>query len=85
MTKINELKKEDGNLYAIYGTPAENLCGLQVKSSSARNTVSLKMYLTVNMSATVFIVMSQKISHRSRSRIWNIVSGNFPMVERSSM
>lgn len=29
--KIAEFKKEDGNLYAIYGTPAENLCGLQVK------------------------------------------------------
>lgn len=29
--KVNEFKKEDGNLYAIYATPAENLCGLQVK------------------------------------------------------
>ncbi len=29
--KINEYKKEDGNLYAIYATPAENLCGLQVR------------------------------------------------------
>ncbi|MDD6193930.1 MAG: anaerobic ribonucleoside-triphosphate reductase [Lachnospiraceae bacterium] len=29
--KIDQFKKEDGNLYAIYGTPAENLCGLQVK------------------------------------------------------
>jgi len=29
--KINKYKKEDGNLYAIYATPAENLCGLQVK------------------------------------------------------
>lgn len=29
--KIEQFKKEDGNLYAIYGTPAENLCGLQVK------------------------------------------------------
>jgi anaerobic ribonucleoside-triphosphate reductase len=29
--KINEFKKADGNLYAIYATPAENLCGLQVK------------------------------------------------------
>ena len=29
--KVNEFKEEDGNLYAIYGTPAENLCGLQVK------------------------------------------------------
>lgn len=29
--KINEFKEADGNLYAIYATPAENLCGLQVK------------------------------------------------------
>jgi len=29
--KINEFKEEDGNLYAIYGTPAESLCGLQVQ------------------------------------------------------
>ncbi len=28
--KINEFKEADGNLYAIYATPAENLCGLQV-------------------------------------------------------
>ena len=29
--KVSEFKEEDGNLYAIYGTPAENLCGLQIK------------------------------------------------------
>ena len=29
--RISEFKEADGNLYAIYGTPAENLCGLQVK------------------------------------------------------
>lgn len=29
--KVTEFKEEDGNLYAIYGTPAENLCGLQVR------------------------------------------------------
>ena len=29
--KINEFKEEDNNLYAIYGTPAESLCGLQIK------------------------------------------------------
>ena len=34
--KINEFKEEDGNLYAIYGTPAENLCGLQVKQFRAK-------------------------------------------------
>ena len=34
--KIAEYKEEDGNLYAIYGTPAENLCGLQVKQFRAK-------------------------------------------------
>ncbi len=29
--KVNEFKEQDQNLYAIYGTPAENLCGLQVR------------------------------------------------------
>lgn len=29
--RVNEFKQEDGHLYAIYATPAENLCGLQVK------------------------------------------------------
>ena len=29
--KVQEFKAEDGNLYAIYGTPAENLCGVQVQ------------------------------------------------------
>ncbi len=29
--RITEFKEEDGRLYAIYGTPAESLCGLQVK------------------------------------------------------
>jgi ribonucleoside-triphosphate reductase len=29
--KIEEYKEADGHLYAIYATPAENLCGLQVK------------------------------------------------------
>ncbi|MGL4951079.1 MAG: anaerobic ribonucleoside-triphosphate reductase [Mycoplasma sp.] len=29
--KIQDYKKEDGFLYAIYGTPAESLCGTQLK------------------------------------------------------
>ena len=28
---VNHFKEEAGNVYALYGTPAENLCGLQVK------------------------------------------------------
>lgn len=34
--KINEFKEEDGNLYAIYGTPAESLTGLQVQQFRAK-------------------------------------------------
>lgn len=34
--KVNEFKEEDGNLYAVYGTPAENLCGLQVSQFRAK-------------------------------------------------
>lgn len=34
--KVTKFKKEDGYLYAIYGTPAENLCGLQVKQFRAK-------------------------------------------------
>ena len=29
--RVDQFKEEDGYLYAIYGTPAENLCGLQVQ------------------------------------------------------
>lgn len=29
--KVEQFKKEDGYLYAIYGTPAESLCGVQAK------------------------------------------------------
>ena len=36
--KINEYKEADGHLYAIYGTPAENLCGLQVIRSSGQSS-----------------------------------------------
>ena len=31
LKKVNEFKEADGWLYAIYGTPAESLCGLQVE------------------------------------------------------
>ena len=43
--KVNEFKEADGNLYAIYATPAENLCGLQVKQFR-ENTGSWRTCLT---------------------------------------
>lgn len=41
--KAQEFKKEDHMLYAIYGTPAESLCGLQIKQ--------LRKYVQENASA----------------------------------
>ncbi|HHJ3076445.1 TPA: anaerobic ribonucleoside-triphosphate reductase [Vibrio parahaemolyticus] len=35
-SKIEEFKAEDGYLYALYGTPAESLCGTQVKQFRAK-------------------------------------------------
>ncbi len=40
---MTQLKEEDGNLYAIYGTPAESLCGLQVEQFR-KCTVSWRVY-----------------------------------------
>lgn len=54
--KVDEFKHEDGFLYAIYGTPAENLCGLQVKQFR-KNMVLLKMYLIDHMFLIHSIVM----------------------------
>lgn len=34
--KVAQFKEEDGWLYAIYGTPAESLCGLQIKQFRAK-------------------------------------------------
>lgn len=34
--QVERFKKEDGRLYAIYGTPAENLCGKQIEQFRKR-------------------------------------------------
>ena len=41
--KLAQFKKEDGHLYAIYGTPAESLCGLQVEQFR-KNTASSRRF-----------------------------------------
>lgn len=48
--RINKFKEEDGYLYAIYNTPAESLCGTQVKQFRAKygviDRVSDREYFT---------------------------------------
>ena len=77
--KVKEFKKEDGWLYAIYGTPAENLCGLQVKQFrkkygiipgvSGREYVSNSFHCGVWEDITP--IQKQDLEHR----FWNYIEG----------
>ncbi len=82
--KVEQFKHEDGNLYAIYATPAENLCGLQVKQFRKKygiiENVSDREYVSNGFHCHVTEDITQ-----SRSRIWNTGSGSSPTAERSSM
>ncbi len=77
--KVKEFKKEDGWLYAIYGTPAENLCGLQVKQFRKKYGiipgVSDREYVSNSFHCGVWEditpIQKQDIEHR----FWNYIEG----------
>ena len=77
--KVEELKKEDGNLYAIYATPAENLCGLQVtqfrKKYGIIENVSDREYVSngfhCHVSEDISPIEKQDLEHR----FWNLSNG----------
>lgn len=77
--KVNEFKKEDGHLYAIYGTPAENLCGLQVKQFRKKygivENVSDREYVSnsfhCHVSENITPIEKQDIEYR----FWNLFNG----------
>lgn len=77
--KINEFKEKDGNLYAIYGTPAENLCGLQVKQFRAKygiiEGVSDKEYVSnsfhCHVSEDITPIEKQDLEYR----FWEMANG----------
>ena len=77
--KINVYKKEDGNLYAIYGTPAENLCGLQVKQFRAKygvvEGVSDREYVSnsfhCHVSEDITPIQKQDLEYR----FWELANG----------
>lgn len=78
-TKVKEFKKEDGWLYAIYGTPAENLCGLQVKQFRKKYGiipgVSDREYVSNSFHCGVWEditpIQKQDLEHR----FWNYIEG----------
>lgn len=77
--KVKEFKKEDGWLYAIYGTPAENLCGLQVKQFRKKYGiipgVSDREYVSNSFHCGVWEditpIQKQDLEHR----FWNYIEG----------
>ncbi len=77
--KVNEFKKDDGNLYAIYGTPAENLCGLQVKQFRAKygivEGVSDREYVSNSFHCHVTENITPIEKQDKEYRFWELCNG----------
>ncbi len=77
--RINEFKEEDEYLYAIYGTPAENLCGLQVqqfrKKYGVVEGVSSREYVSNSFHCGVFEDISGIEKQNLEKRFWDLCSG----------
>lgn len=77
--KIAKFKEEDGHLYAMYGTPAENLCGLQVeqfrKEFGIIEHVSDRPYVSNSFHCHVTEDMSPIEKQDKESRFWNLANG----------
>ncbi len=77
--KVNQYKEEDGNLYAIYGTPAENLCGLQVKQFrkkyGIKDKVSDRGYVSNSFHCHVSEDISPIAKQDLENRFWNLFNG----------
>jgi len=77
--KINEFKEEDGNLYAIYGTPAESLCGLQVKQFRKKygiiEGVSDREYVSNSFHCHVSEEISPIQKQDLENRFWDLSNG----------
>lgn len=77
--KVTEFKKEDGLLYAIYGTPAESLCGLQVEQFRKKygiiENVSDREYVSNSFHCHVTEDISPIQKQDLEERFWNYFNG----------
>ena len=77
--KVNQFKEEDGNLYAIYGTPAENLCGLQVKQFRNKygivENVSDREYVSNSFHCHVTENITPIEKQDKEGRFWELSNG----------
>ena len=77
--RIAEFKKEDNHLYAMYGTPAENLCGLQIeqfrKEFGIIENVSDRPYVSNSFHCHVTEDMSPIEKQDKEKRFWDLSNG----------
>lgn len=77
--KVDQYKKEDGILYALYGTPAESLCGLQVKQFRRKYgiiaNVSDREYVSNSFHCHVKEDITPIQKQNLEKRFWNLMNG----------
>ena len=77
--KINQYKEEDGNLYAIYGTPAESLCGLQIEQFRKKygiiEDVSDRPYVSNSFHCHVTEHITPIEKQDCEGRFWELCNG----------
>ena len=77
--KAKEFKEEDHMLYAIYGTPAESLCGLQIKQFRKKygitEGVSDREYVSNSFHCGVWEDITTTQKQDLEERFWNLFEG----------
>ena len=77
--RIVDFKNEDHHLYAIYGTPAESLCGLQIKQFRAKygiiENVSDRPYVSNSFHCHVTEDISPIQKQDKEKRFWDLANG----------
>ncbi len=77
--KVAEFKEADGYLYALYGTPAESLCGLQIeqfrKEYGVIEGVSDRPYVTNSFHCHVTEDITPIEKQDLEKRFWNLMNG----------
>ena len=77
--KVGQFKREDKRLYAIYGTPAENLCGLQVEQFRAKygivEGVSDRAYVSNSFHCHVSEDITPIEKQDLEKRFWELFNG----------
>ena len=77
--KVLEFKEKDGNLYAIYGTPAESLCEKQVEQFRKKygiiENVSDRAYVSNSFHCHVSEDITPIEKQDLENRFWNLSNG----------